>query len=295
VVAVIVLVGLFAWGARKSAANEFRFSQSITRGLPTCRDMSLQPGPRCVRKLAALRKEYERAATLQLADVRTAAATLGPAGIGAFAAGMMASLLGAVALLLLAGGHVGQEWSGRTIKQVLTQEGRRWRVLLAKAISLFAVGMALLLIVWLALAILSPILSAMYPLHVGVRTGGAFARSLSELARASLVILTFAVLGVLSATITRNTLGAFFLGFAFVVASLILGGFREVARLTLGYWVAGWMRFGRPELLNSHIWKDSFAPLRNPGTTVGWVGLTGFIAVCAALSWLVFERSDIKA
>ena len=44
----------------------------------------------------------------------------------------MASLPGALALALLAGAHIGGEWSGRTMKNLLAQQGRRWRVLAAK-------------------------------------------------------------------------------------------------------------------------------------------------------------------
>jgi ABC-type transport system involved in multi-copper enzyme maturation permease subunit len=294
VIAVVVLIGLFAWGARKGAVDQLRFAQDISGAAPPCEVLGLQPGTECDRRLDQIRKDGQRAAALQLRDIRTAAETLSPLGAGAFAAGMMASLLGAVVLLLLAGGHVGQEWSGRTIKQVLVQEGRRWRILLAKWASLFVAGMVALLVIWVALAILSPILSAAYPLHVGVRSGAAFARSLTEIVRASLVVLTFAALGVLCAVITRNTLGAFFLGFAFVVASLILGGFRSVGRFTLAYWVTGWMRFGQHGPLQSHIWRDAFYPLKNPGIAAGLAGLSALIAFCAVLAWVRFERSDIK-
>src|ERR1700730_9253835 len=59
---------------------------------------------------------------------------LDPVAAGAEAAGLMASLPGALVIALLAGGHVGGEWSGRTLKNVLTQCGHRWRVLAAKLV-----------------------------------------------------------------------------------------------------------------------------------------------------------------
>lgn len=70
------------------------------------------------------------------------AAQLNPLAAGAEAAGLMASLPGALALALLAGAHIGGEWSGRTMKNLLTQEGRRWRVLAAKLVSLWLAGPA---------------------------------------------------------------------------------------------------------------------------------------------------------
>src|SRR5258706_13482981 len=53
-------------------------------------------------------------------EVHTAA-QLDPVAAGAEAAGLMASLPGALVIAFLAGGHVGGEWSGRTLKNVLTQ------------------------------------------------------------------------------------------------------------------------------------------------------------------------------
>ena len=44
-----------------------------------------------------------------------------PVAAGAEPAGLMASLPGALAIALLAGGHIGGEWSGRTMKNLLTQ------------------------------------------------------------------------------------------------------------------------------------------------------------------------------
>ena len=70
------------------------------------------------------------------------AAQLSPVAAGVEAAGLMASLPGALALALLAGAHIGGEWSGRTMKNLLTQQGQRWRVLAAKLVSLWLAGRA---------------------------------------------------------------------------------------------------------------------------------------------------------
>ena len=293
--AVIVLIGLFAWGSSKSASDQLRFARVIEPGVPTCDELGLQPGPECDRRLAQIRKDGRRAAAEQLADVRASAEVLSPLGAGRLAAGMMASLMGAVVMLLLSGGHVGQEWSGRTLKQILVQEGRRWRILAAKLGSLWILGMSLIVAAWIALAAIVPILNAAYPLHVHVDPGSALAGSLGDIARASLVVAAFAALGLLTAAITRNTLGAFFLGFAFVLASLIIAGFPRVARFTLAYWVAGWMRFGqRLASVQTHIWRDDFYPLGFPHPSVGLTGLVAFGAACALLAWLRFSSSDVK-
>jgi ABC-type transport system involved in multi-copper enzyme maturation permease subunit len=293
VLAVVVLMGLFAWGSTKYASDQLQRTRFIGQGIgPSCNDLGLQPGPACDKRLELFLKNT---IAQNLADIRASAQVLSPPGAGRLAAGMMASLVGAVVLLLLAGGHVGQEWSGRTLKQILVQEGRRWRILAAKLVSLWIAGIVLILVAWLALAAILPILSAVYPLHVSIHVGAALAGSLHEVARASLVVAVFAALGLLTAAITRNTLGAFFLAFAFVVGSMILAGFPRVARFTLAYWVAGWMRFG-PQVasVQTHIWRDDFYPLRFPHTSVGLIGLVVFGVLCAVLAWVRFERSDVK-
>src|SRR5204862_7274841 len=123
----------------------------------------------------------------------------------------------------LAAGHVGNEWGGKTIKQVFVQEGRRWRVLLARLVSLWLLGVVLLVVLWAALAMLAPVFASAYHLGVpGVSWSAALGLSLHVGWRSLLVLAAFAALGVLSAVVTRNTLGAFFLAFAFVISSQFL-------------------------------------------------------------------------
>jgi ABC-type transport system involved in multi-copper enzyme maturation permease subunit len=297
-VTVVVLTGLFAWGGQKDAAHGVAVAQQNDAFVPTCRDFGLSPGPECDRQIARQLKQdlgYQREYRAHVAGpARQAAALRSPYGAGRFAAGMMASLLGAIALLLLAGGHVGQEWTGKTIKQVLTLEGRRWRVLAAKFASLVLMGVGLLLLTWLVLALLAPLFDAAYPLHAGASAGRALTDSLESSARAVLVIGAFAALGTLSAVITRSTLGGFFLGFAFVLASFILAGFKAVARLTLAYWVTGWMHFRTEGTVLTHVWRDGFYPVADPTLSAGLIGLAAFVGACIAIAWLRFERSDVK-
>jgi len=209
---------------------------------------------------------------------------------------MTASMLGAVAMLLLSAGHVGNEWPARTIKQVLAQEGRRWRIIVAKLASLWLLGVGLLAVLWLFLAILAPIFHSAYHLPgASVSASAALGMSMRPTGRALVVILAFAALGTLSAVITRNTLGSFFLGFAFVIGMMILAGFKRVAKFTLAYHVAGWMGFhgsvfGSP----TYLWRDSFYPAGPPTHAVGLTGLAVTIAVFAGLALLRVERSDVK-
>jgi ABC-type transport system involved in multi-copper enzyme maturation permease subunit len=295
IVAVLAIVGLFAWGSQKSVSDDLRFIAKYATHAPPCKAFGLPPGTDCARAQQQwLEHEKDEGASRGASEARAAELIRSPLGAGRMAAGMMASLVGAVVLLLLAAGHLGNEWSGRTIKQVLTQEGRRWRVLAAKLASLIVAGVTLLLVLWAFLAALAPLFDAVYPLGVRLSAGTDLHASLSAGWHSVVVIVAFAVLGMLCAVITRNTLGSFFLGFAFVIATIILSTFSAVTRWTLAYWVTGWMRFHTPNGLVTHLWRDEF-PIHAPSVTAGLVGLAVFAAVCGALSLARLQGSDVKA
>jgi hypothetical protein len=89
-----------------------------------------------------------------LHDASIVGATQHPLGAVGLAAGFTASMLGGFVLLLIAGLSVGGEWSGRTIKEVLVRDGRRWRLTVAKVVSLWLVGLWLMLCSWIGLVLL---------------------------------------------------------------------------------------------------------------------------------------------
>src|SRR5215471_36030 len=112
-------------------------AQGAPRHLPSCAAEQVPAGPQCSRWQAAARVRLRQ---IQ-AEPAQVAGQLAPAAAGAEAAGLIASLPGALAIALLAGAHIGGEWSGWTMKSLLTQlghqhlpatassppAGRRWR------------------------------------------------------------------------------------------------------------------------------------------------------------------------
>jgi ABC-type transport system involved in multi-copper enzyme maturation permease subunit len=219
-----------------------------------------------------------------------------PIGIGALAAGMSASLPGALAVLLLAAGHVAQEWSGRTIKAVLTQEGRRWRVLAAKLVSLWLAAVGIMLVVWIALAVASfafaryPIAGPRLSVAAGWRTAG------PQLSRALLVLAVFVALGVVASVLTRNTLGAFSTAFGFLIGSMIVANFQPVTRGTLTYWVTGWMGYQVADTASFSVWPASVPyGVVPPSHQAGLYGLVGFLVLAVGLAYVQFTHSDVKA
>ena len=149
--AAAVFCVLLAVGGAHNAALE---GSTPAGHLPSCAELGVPAGQQCTRAKAAERARVAQA-NAQPAHV---AAQLNPLAAGAEAAGLMASLPGALALALLAGAHIGGEWSGRTMKNLLTQQGWRWRVLAATLISLWMAGVGLLAVCWVALAAAGPVL-----------------------------------------------------------------------------------------------------------------------------------------
>lgn len=179
---------------------------------------------------------------------------------------------------------------------MLTQEGRRWRLLAAKLTSLWLAGIGLLLAVWAGLALLT-VWFRTYDLQGPRPTmAAAWDLALPQLARALLVLASFVVLGVLAAVIVRNTLGTFFLAFGFLVTSMIVAGFTAATRATIAWWVTGWMGWQPIGLVPLRLWRDVFpvgAPA--PSHRAGLAGLLGFLAVGALLALGRFVRSDVQA
>ena len=285
---------LLAAGGAHNASLEGQ-SAALTH-LPSCAQMGVPPGPRCARAEVL---ERARANQVREQPARTAA-QLNPLAAGAEAAGLMASLPGVLALALLAGAHIGGEWSGRTVKNLLTQQGRRWRVLAAKLVSLWLAGVGLIVICWAALAIGGPVLVHLNHLpapHQSV--AHALSLSGSQVARALLVLAAFAVLGVLAGILTRGTIGTTAAVAGAAIAMLVVASLPALGTWTPATWVQAWMGFpaGQASItsLPTNFWSRFItASGAAPGHLAGLAGLAALLAVCWAASVLAFRRMDIS-
>ena len=217
-----------------------------------------------------------------------------PTGVGRVAAGLMASLPGLFALLVMGGGHVAGEWSGRTLKSVLLQDGRRWRWLAGKIASLWVVGVAIELALWVVLALWTFALRHWWPPAAQLGWGQGLRAALPDVARSLLVLALFAALATLAAVLTRSMLGTVLAG------TFVLGGSMALSNIAFtrelpSYWVTGWMRF-HPAALGPPfaLWNDKFPPgVPYPGATVGVLGVTGLLVACVAIAGVCFARSDV--
>lgn len=284
-----VLLGL--GGAHNAAANVVSAGQR----LPTCAERGVPAGPLCVRMMTA-----ERARLAQIAaGPGQVAAQLNPIEAGAEAAGLMASLPGALVIALLAGGHVGGEWSGRTIKNLLVQHGRRWQVLVTKLVSLWLAGIGVLLACWAALAVTGPLIIRLNHLPAArVSTADALSRAGSQAGRALLVIAAFAAIGVLAAVLTRSSIGTAATAGGAVIAMLLFTTIPGLANWTPAIWVQGWMGFpaglASVTSLPANFWSRFIsASGAAPGQLTGLAGVTGLLIACMVIAGSVFRRADV--
>ena len=307
VLIVAVLTSLtFAWqGVRNAYNGSVQPSPGATPPVVTCQDLALPAGALCNRA-AAVQEQIDAFRIQQAAlapDTRhnahpsDALPVEQPLAAGKLAAGFMASLPGAFLILLLAAGHMANEWNGRTMKVVLTQEGRRWRVIAAKAASLWIVAIGVLVVDWVALALFSPILKAAYPLGTrGLSWSAAWTAVAADAARAPLVLAAFTVLGVTAAVLIRNTIGAFAAALGILVVSLAAAGnLAAVAPWTITWWVSGWMQFRSHGYVVYHYWVDSFpGNAGSPGFVAGTLGVIGSTVVLGAIAVGIFRRAEVR-
>lgn len=296
-VAVALFCVLLAAGG---ASNARQAAQDAAQPIPSCSELGVQEGPPCVAVQNNMRVRLVALRMRRLAIETQTAAQLGPAAAGAEAAGLMASLPGLLAIALLAGGHIGGEWSGRTLKSVLIQCGHRWRLLVAKLMSLWLAGAGLIAVCWAALAVAGPLLlRADHLPDAHASMADALARAGAQTGRALLVLGVFAAVGLLGAVLTRSAIGTMAATAGVFVTMLALAALPATGRWTPATWVQGWMGFAAGQdsitALPDNFWSR-FIPAAGsaPGRVFGLTGLVSMLVVCVVASVVVFRRTDVN-
>jgi ABC-type transport system involved in multi-copper enzyme maturation permease subunit len=284
---------LLAIGGTANATSD---AKSRMGPVPSCAELRVPVGPACARTRAV---ERSRIRQIDAGPARVAA-QLNPVAAGAEAAGLMASLPGALALALLAGGHIGAEWSGRTMKNLLTQHGRRWQVLGAKLVSLWLAGIGLIAACWAALAVAGPVVSRLNHLpdpHESLHSALTLAGS--QVARSLLVLAAFAAIGLLAAVVTRNTIGTMATTAGVFVVMLVAASLPGLGRWTPATWVQGWMGFpaGLASItsLPTNFWSRFINGGGSPPShLLGLAGLAALLVACTGVAARIFSRADVS-
>lgn len=294
-----MLLSLFLdWGGQaNSVANYPSDPGQLVYVVTTCKQAAIPAGPHCDSFIADQQAANHRDQQRQLAAAELSLAGRSASGVGRFAAGLTASLVGAATLLLIGAGHIGGEFTGRSVKSILVEDPRRWRFLLAKAASLWLTGVVLMLATWAALALASVKLSSRYAnprLHA--TTGQLLGTSLDQAGRALLVLAVFTLLSLLAAVLTRNTLGTLGVSLGVVLASLALTQTASTARWNLAYPITGWMRFQSGDTPADYLWLVSTpGHVSAPGQVMGLCVLLAVVAAlgAGAVGW--FTRADVRS
>lgn len=282
--AAIAFLVLLTLGATSNAAS----------GMKSPRIPSECGGPPSTLTVAC-RQEVAQANARGLDDARQEHRQEMPGAVGEVAIGMLASLPGVFLIALLAGTHVGGEWSGRTIRTVLTHDGRRLRVLAAKWVSLWIATAVIVLAAWVVLAVAGPLLASAYGLPAA--GSGLFAGLGAPLAfggRALLVLGVFTLIGVAGGVFTRNTVGTIAVVVGVVGALVIMGAVQSVAKLSPATWVQTWMHFTfNGAYLPTNFWTRFEAGV-SMSSAAAFLGLLGALAVIGGLTaWRA--RGDVRA
>lgn len=298
----LVVLGMIAlsllWGGiyRQMAASSLEGAEVGNRiyfeNPPTCADYDLEPGPSCDEELG----QYRIEAANWLVRIRREASTMktiqSGLGAGTFAANMMASGLGVLAIAFLAVMATAGDWQLGTTRYVLLQDGRRGRLILAKILATVVVGVVILLAIAVAMALAGLAFNVVWPLpSAGLSALDLLAGSVVSIGRALPVIIAFAALGVVAGTLTRSPLGGYAASVGVVLASWMLSGLGAIEKFTLTRWVRDWMGFERGlGLAVDHLWPDVFLG-REP--YVGLVGLTLMTLIFAVVGVIAARRSPV--
>ena len=252
---------------QRNAADQYKWvkemsSQSSYGKPPTARDMGMKPGKKYDRALVRWESDMKRMerqnmsyAQDQIDAIALARRSQHPLGAVGFAATLSASLLGGLLVLMLAGAHVGGEWSGRTIKEMFLHDGRKWRFLAVKILSVWIGAAIMLAAAALALAVFGALTQDLVRLPGSVTWSDAWHVAAPLVGRALVVLLFFAILGTCTGVLLRSTLGSFFVALFLLFASVIAAmAWRSQARFMPGRWLGTWMGFRFPEMVVDHFW-----------------------------------------
>ena len=222
---------------------------------------------------------------------------LDPIGVGGMVAGLMASLVGAIAVPAVAAAHVAGEWTHRTIRIVLAKDPRRTRFVLVRFVTVWAAGIGLLLTAWAALALAHPLLRLAYeaPPPAGIDPG---AYAVEQSLRAVVALGFFAAVSTALAVVIRNPLGTLGAMLTFIFLALIASAWRTTFRASPATWIAAWMGFLPGRLWGDHVWVDRFPlvdpdPALRPNPTVALVALVVTGGLALALAVLHMRRTDV--
>jgi hypothetical protein len=225
-------------------------------------------------------------------DAGLAGASQSPLGALGLAVAFMCSMPGVFAILLVASMHVGGEWSGRTVKEVLVADGSRFRFVWVKSVVVFLFGLWLLVCIWIGLILWGLVSKAVFPINTPASAETTLDWLLPMLWRSPLVLALFVVLGVVLTVAVRHPIPSLLAGVLVVFVVNIVVRFRAIAAASPASWVASLMGFKQEPLLWDGIWASQPERL---GATMGAIGVFTLFIVLFGSSLVLMWRRDALA
>ena len=269
--ATIAFLVLLTWAATSNARSDL----ASPRFPDVCAAAST---PQC-------RAVISRAHADALTAARSTSQLEGPAAVGQVAAGMLASLPGLLLIALISGGHWGGEWGSRTIRALLTREGRRSRVLLAKWLTVWAAGIATMLACWAVLAALAPVIAASSGLpSAGTSLGHGLGLAAASAGRAMVVLGLFSAIGVAAGAVARGQLATTAIAAGFMLVALVVANAGSAGEWSPASFVQSWMGFGSTAYLPTNFWSRFVSGGLQHSQLAGLAGIAVTVAVAASVA-----------
>ena len=218
-----------------------------------------------------------------------AAATQDPIGVGALVSGHAASLLGALAVSVIAAVNVAGEWTTGTVGVILARDPRRVRFVIRRFLFVLFAGVAVVLAAWVMIALLGPLYRALYDVPAAAQ--GFSTVSARAFAKAVFILGMYSALGTLAGVIVRRPLGAFGLSGAFVAGTLLASRFEALCPGLPSCWVTTVMEYQREEAMARHVWISGSSAVVGP--TLAWAAISGFAIACLVAAAWYMERTDV--
>jgi len=232
-------------------------------------------------------------------DLSYVASTQTPLGCLGASAGLMCSGIGFFALLVLAGVHVAGEWQRKTIKEFYRGRRQALDFVLSKFVSLFLMGLILLVCAWAALALWGIISQRVFPIPFALSVRETWHWVYPVLVGLPVVLFFYAALGVTLGVVLREVAAVIVGGATGFLALSWLSRFEAVATFSPFSWAIACVLSSRQAsadgagLLRSLC--SDWSPVFASGQVSGLWATVLLGALSAALlwgSWLLLWTSD---
>ncbi len=281
--------------SHETSSSDLKWAQENARSWengqsPTPEEVGMVAGAEYDQWVADSKQDAQRYYLEAKSGSAIARSTQSPLGAGGLAAATVGSALGAFALLLLAGFHVSGEWSRNSIKETMLQSGRRVQFIVAKLVSLWLVGLWLLLVSWVVLVLWGLVSQHVFPIPAD-HSSEAVGWSLALIAKAPLTILLVASLGVVAGILMRNPIGSLALStFAVLVTAFLPTVNSTLAKLSPPVWIADWMDFRQRDFLVYFWWLRK---VRDVSLTYTGLAMIALVCVSMVVAAVVMKRRDV--